>query len=49
MNKTEKANYIFTRTITDDEIFLQKCISLDQELKDALFFSSSSGLLKLNT
>lgn len=36
MHKFEKANYIFTRTITDDEDFLQRCISLDQELKDAL-------------
>ena len=36
-----KADYIFTRTITDDEIFLQKCISIDKELKDALFDNGS--------
>ena len=35
------ADYIFTRTITDDKFFLQKCISLDQELKDALFDKGS--------
>ena len=41
MNKTDKANHIFTRTITDDEIFLQKCISLNQEVNDALFDGGS--------
>jgi len=34
-------DYIFTRTITDDEAFLQKCFSLEQELKDALFDNGS--------
>ena len=37
----EKADYIFTHVITDDEDFLQKCIDLDQELKDALFDGGS--------
>ncbi len=37
----EKADYIFTHTITDNEDFLQKCINLDQEIKDALFDSGS--------
>lgn len=37
----EKADYIFTHVIIDDEDFLQKCIDLDQELKDALFDDGS--------
>ncbi len=32
----EKADYIFTRTITDDKNFLQVSIALDQELKDTV-------------
>ena len=36
-----RSDYIFTRTITDDEVFLEKCIDLEQELKDALFDGGS--------
>lgn len=36
-----KADYILTQTTTVDKVLLQKCISLDQELKDALFDDGS--------
>lgn len=36
-----KANDIFIRIITDNKGFLQKCLNLDQELKDALFGAGS--------
>ncbi len=33
----EKADYIFTHVITDDEDFLQKTIGLSEEIKETLF------------
>ncbi len=33
----EKADYIFTHVIIDDEDFLQKAISLSEEIKETLF------------
>ena len=35
----EKADYIFTRAIIDNEDFLQKAISLSDEIKETLFLS----------